>query len=140
MDSRILNLIYLKISRKDQHLHYLEVFLSKPPGQLWNCSPNQSIHNTVWLGWDYIKIYSQNAVKVLDLVEKWKVILDNKTQVNFNFSSVVCCKHDIYMATTSRISLFWYFLQYLLQYQFNWMSVFVKYFGSTSRFQYFVQS
>ena len=38
-------------------------FLIEPPAQLWNCGPDLSIQNTVWLGWENIKIDSEHVVK-----------------------------------------------------------------------------
>ena len=71
----------------------LEVFFFKSPVQLWNHGPDLSIHNTVLVGWNKMKIDSQHAVKkVLDLR---KIKYSQNSEVNSNFSVEIYCKHNL---------------------------------------------
>ena len=82
------------------------------------------------------KIGSQNAVKeVLEIREKWKYP---------NFFSKICWKHDIPLQSLG-IHYSSAFYSTLLSFfvvkisVFNYTSLFVRYFGSISRFERFVQ-
>ena len=95
----------------------------------------------MWLGLADIKIGSQDAVKkVLELTKKWKY-------PNFRgifFFSKICWKHDtllqllgIHYSTAFCGTLLSFFV--LKIFGFNKMSLFLRYFGSISRFKRFVQ-
>ena len=57
---------------KNPKILFVEVFLSKPSTSRSNRSPDLSINNTDWLGWDN----TQNS------------------EISFNFSIEICCKHN----------------------------------------------
>ena len=85
---RILNLIYLNISRKGQVYIAFVSFLFRPPARLWKYGLDLSVHDTVWLGSDNIKIATccQEGVR-----PRRKMKMPKKLEQNINFFLEIFC-------------------------------------------------
>ena len=125
-------------------LLFFKVILVLPPVQPSNLGSDLSINNTVRLDSADTNIASQDAVgKVLELMEKWKY--PNFIYVNFNFFLEICWKHDTSLqwlgihdsAAFYRNLLSFFVLE--IFFGFSWTSLFVRYFGSISRFEQYVR-
>ena len=93
--------------------------------------PDLSIHNTVQLGRDNLKIDSLTCCQENTQNTKYstrKQLPKIQREVPIISQLEICCKHNTSLMI-SKLSLFWCFLQYF----------FIKYFGSISKFGHFVQ-
>ena len=117
---------------------FFNVILVLPPVWLLNLGSD----NIVQLDSADTKIVSQNAAnKVLELMEKWKY---PNIRGKFYLFLEICWEHDtslqslgIHDSSAFYNTLLWFFV--LEIFGFSWTSLFIKYFGSISRFVQFVQ-
>ena len=121
---------------------FFKVILILPHVWLLNLGSDLSVNNIVQLDWSDTKIVSQDAVnKVLELTKKWKY---SNFRGKFWLFLEIYWKYDkslqrigIYGSSAFYSTLLSFFV--LEIFGLSWNSLFVRYFGSISRFMQFVQ-
>ena len=113
---------------------FFKVILILPPVQPSNLGSDLSI-NTVRLYLADTKIASQDPVnKALEFTEKWKT-----SEVNSNSFLEICWKHDTSLQSLGIHDSSAFYSTLSLFFGFSRTSLFVRYFGSISRFEQYVR-